>query len=156
MWIAQHPEQPMNELRKEGVSAGAVGVRRLIANFRLQGQDASLAIELMDMKDHLSAAVIENRFAKRYREVYGHEPPHASGKPIEIESLRVDLAHTRGEPLERLPIRVDPGAAMTGHQGFSDARELCGRDALPKYDNVLPGDAHTAMPEKPVWTSRCR
>jgi 5-oxoprolinase (ATP-hydrolysing) len=79
-WFDESGEKAVNDVEQEGIARDEITVRRRIANLRLQGQDATLAIEV-DSLDQL-----EEAFTTRYADMYGHRP---EGRPIEVESIRV-------------------------------------------------------------------
>lgn len=85
-WFNACAEEAISEVRQEGIERDEVTVRRRIVNLRLQGQDATLAIEAE------SPDQIDNAFAERYADIYGHRP---EGKPVEIESIRVVASSKR-------------------------------------------------------------
>ncbi len=80
-------EQVRREVMAEGIDAQSISIRRRIANMRLLGQDATVAVEVDDLHR------LEDAFAQRYAEIYGHAP---EGKPIEVESIRVIASQNPG------------------------------------------------------------
>lgn len=77
---------------EEGNAPEDVIVRRRIANLRIEGQDAALAMECSDV------ASLERAFRARYEELFAYFPAR---KRIELESLRV-VASTRPASTARI------------------------------------------------------
>lgn len=79
-WFDEAANQAIGEVQQEGIERDAIVIRRRIAEVRLEGQDATLTVEVDDIAD------LPDTFAKQYEQMYGHRP---EGKPIEVESIRV-------------------------------------------------------------------
>lgn len=93
-WLDEAARRAAEQVRQEGIDEQDIITRRRIAEVRLQGQDATIAIDVDDL-DELPAA-----FAQHYRQMYGHNP---EGKPIEIESIRVVASSKPENPDGREP-----------------------------------------------------
>ena len=91
-WLDELSIQARQHIEAEGVPRDRVHIRRVIANLRLLGQDATLSIELeagLATRQSSIDASLRTGFQSRYREVFGHEAASEQEKPIEIESIRV-------------------------------------------------------------------
>ncbi len=88
-WLDELAAGAARSLRREGVAASEVEIRRRPAELRLSGQDSALVVEAGGERS-LAAA-----FRDAYRERYGYAPP---ARPIELVSLRVVASARRGPP----------------------------------------------------------
>ncbi|MBB4639687.1 hydantoinase B/oxoprolinase family protein [Longimicrobium terrae] len=119
---------------REGVPAEQIHVRRLIANLRYAGQDATLQIDVEAGADPRVA------FEDRYTSIYGHRP---ATRPIEVESVRVIAA--------TLPATVDAAEDAAEHPAAPvDHRRTWiggGWTEVPVYERAaLQPGAHLAGP----------
>lgn len=80
VWFGEAAVRATTEVQSEGIGRDAITIRRHIAELRLEGQDATIAIDVQDIHD------LPRDFAQQYEQMYGHRP---EGKPLEVESLRV-------------------------------------------------------------------
>lgn len=78
-----------SEIENEGVPRSEIAIRRRLANLRLAGQDATIAV---DIATDLNTDAMRTQFAKRYEDLYGHAP---GTHPIEVESIGVLAAVRR-------------------------------------------------------------
>jgi 5-oxoprolinase (ATP-hydrolysing) len=88
-WIEELSAEAIGAVEREGISREQIEIRRIIVQLRLQGQDASLAIEL---KNAQQSALIDDKFREQFRRAYGHDLPgrdEPGYKPIEVESIRL-------------------------------------------------------------------
>ncbi|MCH7546791.1 MAG: hydantoinase B/oxoprolinase family protein [Planctomycetes bacterium] len=90
-WFGDMSGRAINAVEAEGVSREEITIRRRLVNMRLLGQDTSLSIDLAP------GGELRTLFAARYTSMYGTSPD-LSGKPIEIESIRVVASSAHIEP----------------------------------------------------------
>lgn len=90
-WLEEMSARAIDAVESEGIARDEITIRRRLVNMRLLGQDTSLSIDLEQGGD------LRTHFAERYGAMYGTSP-QVSGKPIEIESIRVVASSTSGEP----------------------------------------------------------
>jgi 5-oxoprolinase (ATP-hydrolysing) len=126
-WFDECADHAVSEVEQEGIARDEITVRRRIANLRLEGQDATLAIEVDSLDDMADA------FAKRYADMYGHKP---EGKPIEVESIRVVASSNSSEG--QVNENVNPTACESTHDaepiGMTRARFDGQWLDIPAYD----------------------
>ncbi len=149
-------EEAAAAVRREGVDAGDVVVRRRIAHLRLAGQETSVPVEVLPGGDR-PGFDLEGAFAAAYRELYGYPPPE---RPVEVESLRVAASSRPAErPSPNGPgrtRRAEPVAA--GRAFFAGAWVETGifeRGALAPGDHLrgpaLVFERHAATVVPPGW-----
>jgi 5-oxoprolinase (ATP-hydrolysing) len=166
-WLAELAEEAVGAVRREGVAAGDVVVRRRIAHLRLAGQETSVPVEVRqdpepspERSPELGPDLgpdLKQSFAAAYRELYGYAPPK---RPVEVESLRV-VASSR--PPER-PVPEGPGEARNAEPAASGRAYFAGawvetgifeRGALAPGDRLsgpsLVFERHAATVVPPGW-----
>ncbi len=145
--------EAVEAVRREGVPADEVVVRRRIAHLRLAGQETTLPVEAAPGTD------VAGAFAAAYRELYGYPPP---ARPVEVESLRV--AASSRPPGRSAP--APPPVARRAHPlaagrawfagGWRDAA-VFDRSALEPGDRLagpaLVFERHAATVVLPGWAA---
>ncbi|MEX2580551.1 MAG: hydantoinase B/oxoprolinase family protein [Verrucomicrobiales bacterium] len=119
-------------------------IQRRLAELRLVGQDATLAIDAADPAD------LEDAFRTQYETVFGYPPP--SGRAIEVVSYRAvagtGRAHRRRTKTE--PDSTGSGRALDSVESFLDRAALSENDEVT--GPVVIQDPFSTLYLKAGWT----
>jgi 5-oxoprolinase (ATP-hydrolysing) len=145
-------ERAASLLRREGVPADQVVVRRRIAGLRYGGQDAPLEVDID------GGVELREAFESRYRAVFGHLPGQ---REIELVSLRVVAASCAPEAVTERGRRTrahrpEPGArAVVRFAGRGREVSLFDREQLPPGAQLagpcLVLERYSAFVVEPGW-----
>jgi 5-oxoprolinase (ATP-hydrolysing) len=101
----------VSDLKREGVAAREIEIRRRTALVRYAGQESVVVVDFKDIGE------VEAHFHQRYREIFGYLP---GGREMEVVSLRV-IASTREAAMgkETFTAGDEPRPSRTGRTFFA-------------------------------------
>jgi len=151
--VGRLERQAIERVESEGVARGEIDVRRRTVHLRFAGQDSVVEVP------YTEGASLEEAFARRYAELFGHRP---EGRPVEIESIRV-VASSRPVPEggERRPpgaFEATPAGTRRAHFSgrFIDV-QVFDRDRLAPGARLrgpaLVFEAHAATVVETGWSA---
>ncbi len=105
--LADLAAAPAAELIDEGAPADRIAVRRRIASLRYTGQDHTIEVE------YERPERLRDQFEERSRAIFGHA---ITGRPIEVESLRVVVACMEDARDADQPTPVPPRPSAAARQ----------------------------------------
>ncbi|HVS65740.1 MAG TPA: hydantoinase/oxoprolinase family protein [Thermoanaerobaculia bacterium] len=132
---------------------GDVGARRSIARCRYSGQESTLDLDVDD------PATLASEFESQYQRVFGDRP---AGREVELESLRVVVAHSEPEAAASVAAidGTSPASAAAGEREiWFDGKRLVTpvvpREAIgeePVAGPALVTERHSVTVVEPGWS----